>query len=127
MIKILYVGAGGFIGAILRYLVSSFVQNLTHSISFPYGTLVVNISGCLIIGILSQLVELQTFITAEIRLFLMIGLLGSFTTYATFSNETMNLFMSQRFFLGLMNIVSHVVLGLAGVILGRMAVTFIWR
>ena len=83
------VGAGGFIGAILRYSISGWVQTITRSVAFPFGTMAVNIIGCYLIGVLTQLVESQAGITAEMRLLLMVGLLGAFTTYSTFGNETL--------------------------------------
>ncbi|OQY53088.1 MAG: hypothetical protein B6245_23135 [Desulfobacteraceae bacterium 4572_88] len=127
MNKIILVGVGGFIGATLRYLISGYVQNLTQSIAFPHGTLAVNITGCFLTGALSQLVESQAGMTAEMRLLLMVGLLGSFTTYSTFSNETMNLLQDQRLFHALVNIVTHIILGLSAVLLGRFTVITIWR
>ena len=127
MQKLLLVGVGGFIGAILRYVMSGYVQSLTHSVAFPYGTLVVNITGCFLIGILAYLVETQAGMTPEMRLLLMVGILGSFTTYSTFSAETINLLQEQRYISGLMNIGLHLVLGLAAVILGRFAMSSIWR
>ena len=127
MHQIILVGVGGFFGAVLRYLISGYVQNLTQSVAFPYGTLAVNISGCFLIGIFAHLVESQGGMTAEMRLLLMVGLLGSFTTYSTFSNETMNLFQDQRLFLALINIVTHIILGLSAVLLGRFTIITIWR
>jgi CrcB protein len=127
MRSLLFVGLGGFIGAILRYLVSGGVQNLSHRIDFPYGTLVVNVVGCFLIGSLSQLVELQFELTAELRLLLIVGVLGSFTTYSTFSNETFTLLQDQRLTLALMNIGMHLLLGLTAVLFGRLAVAAIWR
>jgi len=127
MNKIILVGVGGFIGAALRYLIGGYVQNLTQSIAFPYGTLVVNITGCFLIGILSQLVEFHAGLTAEMRLLLMVGLLGSFTTYSTFSNETINLLQDQRIFLALTNIGTHIILGLSAVLIGRFTIITIWR
>jgi CrcB protein len=127
MSKILLIGAGGFVGAVLRYLVSGFVQNLTQSIAFPHGTLAVNIFGCLFMGMLSHLVESQAGISTEMRVLLMVGLLGSFTTYSTFSNETLNLLQDQRFSLALINIVTHILLGLLAVMLGRFTVMTLWR
>ncbi|MBU0993294.1 MAG: fluoride efflux transporter CrcB [Proteobacteria bacterium] len=127
MFKVLWVGLGGFGGAISRYLISGLVQNLTKSVSFPHGTLSVNMIGCYLIGLLSYLVESQAGITAEMRLLLMVGFLGSFTTYSTFSNETMNLIQDQRLVLALINILIHIILGLAAVLLGRFTVTAIWR
>ena len=127
MNKIILVGVGGFIGAALRYLIGGYVQNLTQSIAFPYGTLVVNITGCFLIGILSQLVEFHAGLTAEMRILLMVGLLGSFTTYSTFSNETINLLQDQRIFLALTNIGTHIILELSAVLIGRFTIITIWR
>lgn len=122
MEKIVLVGMGGFMGAVLRYWVSGYVQNITHNIAFPYGTLVVNITGCFLIGMLYYLVESQAGMTAEMRLLLMVGLLGSFTTYSTFSSETMNLLQDQRLFPALLNIGTHLIFGLFAVMLGRFTI-----
>jgi len=127
MHKIIWVGAGGFIGAILRYLISGYVQSLAQSIAFPYGTLAVNMIGCFLIGIFSYLVESQAGIPPEIRLLVLVGLLGSFTTYSTFSAETMNLLQDQRVFSALLNIGTHIILGLSAVLLGRFTMIAIWR
>jgi CrcB protein len=127
MHKVILVGAGGFIGAVLRYLISGYVQTLTQSVHFPYGTLAVNIIGCFLIGILSWLAESQAGMTAEMRVLLLVGILGSFTTYSTFSSETVNLLQDQRLFLALINIGTHIVLGLLAVLLGRFTIITIWR
>ena len=127
MSKLILVGIGGFIGAVLRYLISGYVQNWTQSVSFPHGTLVVNITGCFLIGMFSHLVESQAGITAEMRLFLLVGLLASFTTYSTFSNETMNLLQDQKLFLALLNIGTHIILGLLAVLIGRFTIITLWR
>ena len=127
MHNVLLVGIGGFIGAMLRYLVGGLVQQLSQSIHFPYGTLTVNIVGCFFLGLLSHLAELNIGVTSEVRLMVMIGLLGSFTTYSTFCNETMNLMQDQRFFLALVNIGVHLFLGLGAVMLGRYVVIALWR
>lgn len=127
MHKVILIGVGGFVGALLRYSISGYIQNLTESVDFPYGTLSVNVTGCFLIGIFSQLFESQAGLTSEIRLLLLVGLLGSFTTYSTFGNETMNLLQDQRFFLALMNIGTHIILGLSAVLLGRFTIITIWR
>ncbi len=126
MHKLVLVGIGGFVGATLRYLVGGFVQNLSQSINFPYGTLTVNIVGCFFLGMLSHMAELNMGVTSEVRLLVMVGFLGSFTTYSTFCNETMNL-MQDRLSLALLNVGVHVVLGLGAIILGRYAVITLWR
>jgi len=127
MQNIVLVGIGGFIGAILRYLVSGCVQNMSQSVVFPHGTMAVNITGCFLIGILSHLVDSHSGLTAEMRLFLMVGVLGSFTTYSTFSSETVNLLHDQRLLLALINVATHIVLGLTAVVLGRFTSIAIWR
>jgi len=127
MQQLLFVGVGGFIGAVMRYLVSGFVQDLSKSIDFPFGTLAVNMAGCLFIGMLSQLIDLQAGISAEMRLLLMVGLLGSFTTYSTFGNETLTLIRDQQLLLAFTNVGIHLLLGLTAVLLGRLAVIAIWR
>ncbi len=122
MSKLLLVGVGGFLGAILRYAVSGLVQNLSQSIAFPYGTLVVNMTGCFFMGVCYHLVEIQVGMTAEMRLLLMVGLLGSFTTYSTFSGETLQLIQDQRLLAALLNTGTHILIGLFAVWLGRLAI-----
>jgi fluoride exporter len=123
---ILYIGFGGFIGAVLRYIISGSVQQWVKP-GFPYGTLVVNILGCLMIGILSYLTETRSTFSPEIRSFVFIGLLGAFTTFSTFSNETVGLFKGSAGSLALANVSIHLVLGLAAVWFGNMAARLMWR
>lgn len=127
MNNILFIGFGGFLGSVLRYIFSGYVQGLLRSADFPYGTMAVNITGCLIIGFLSQLAESQGAFTPETRAFLFIGFLGGFTTYSTFGNETMNLFRDSENVLALVNVAVHIVLGLGAVWLGRTLAYLIWR
>ena len=127
MHPIVLVGVGGFIGAVLRYLMSGLVQNLTQSVTFPHGTFVVNITGCFLMGVFSHLVESQAGMTAEMRLLLMVGFLGSFTTYSTFSHETLNLLQDHGLPLALINIGTHLILGISAVLLGRFTILSIWR
>jgi fluoride exporter len=124
---LLFVGIGGFTGSILRYVISGGIQQLTQSTSFSYGTLAVNVVGCLVIGILSQLAESYGLLTAETRALLITGVLGGFTTFSTFSNETMNLFRDSENLLGLINIGAHIFLGLGAVWMGRTLALILWR
>lgn len=121
------VGAGGFIGSVLRYLISGYVQQFIPSAAFPYGTLVVNLTGCLIIGFLSQLAEARSVFAAETRVFIFIGVLGGFTTFSAFGNETMNLFREGENLPAFFNLGVHLVLGLGAVWLGRTLAYLIWR
>jgi len=125
--KLLLVGAGGFIGSILRYLASGYVQQWTQTASLPYGTLAVNVLGCLVIGFLSQLAETRGVFTPETRALVFVGVLGGFTTFSTFSNETLNLLRDNQLFSALMNLSAHILLGLGAVWLGRALAFWIWR
>ncbi len=127
MSKLFLIGIGGFIGSVLRYLVSGYVQQITKSVEFPYGTLMVNLIGCGLIGFLSQLADTRGVFTAESRSFVFIGLLGGFTTFSAFGNETMNLLSDGENFFALANIAAHIVLGLGAVWIGRTAAYLIWR
>ena len=125
--KIFWVGFGGFLGSIGRYLLSGCVQHLLRGTGFPYGTLAVNLTGCLLIGFLSQWVETRGFLSSETRLFVFVGLLGGFTTFSTFGNETMNLWQTGANAAAFANIVVHVALGLGVAWLGHVIAYGIWK
>ena len=125
--KLLLAGIGGFIGSTFRYAVTGFVQNWSRSIDFPYGTLTVNLIGCLAIGFLSQLAETRGVFTAETRTLIFIGVLGGFTTFSAFGNETMNLWRDGANFLAGANVAAHLVLCLGAVWLSRALAYQIWR
>lgn len=127
MTNILLVGFGGFIGSILRYLASGYVQQSTKSIDFPYGTLAVNVIGCFIIGFLAQLAEERGMFTSESRLFVFVGILGGFTTFSSFGNETLNLARDSQTMNALANISANMFFGLFAVWLGRTVSYLIWR
>jgi CrcB protein len=127
MSKVLLIGIGGFIGSVLRYLVSGYIQQLARNAEFPYGTVAVNLLGCLVIGFLSQLAETRGVFTAEARAFAFVGFLGGFTTFSTFGNETMNLLRDSDNTLALANLSAHVAFGLGAVWLGRTLAYLIWR
>ena len=116
---ILIVGAGGFIGAILRYLSNLAMSGLYKSTGWPISTLVINVVGSLLIGVLSKYMEKHEAFPEEIRLALMVGVLGAFTTYSTFSNETVSLFLNGRAMAASANMFLHLSLGLAAVMFGR--------
>jgi fluoride exporter len=125
--KLFLAGVGGFFGSAFRYAVSGFVQNWSRSIEFPYGTLAVNVVGCLAIGFLSELAETRGVFTAETRTLVFIGVLGGFTTFSAFSNETINLWRDGENALAFVNIVAHLVLCLGAVWLSRVLVYQLWR
>jgi len=112
------IGAGGFIGAILRYLVSGLVQTGLRSTTFPFGTLAVNLIGCLLIGIGGGLMAARQAFTPEMRAFLFIGMMGSFTTFSTFGLETFNLVKSGQSLAAVSYLAVSILVGLAAVYLG---------
>jgi CrcB protein len=124
---VIFVALGGALGSVLRYLLGTWFQVLSNSIAFPYGTLAVNLIGCFVIGFLSQLAESRSAFTPESRAFLFIGILGGFTTFSSFGNETMNLFREGAGWNALANVGANVILGLILVWLGRTVAYWIWR
>ena len=112
------VGSGGFIGAVFRYGLSGLVQRIAALSAFPYGTLAVNLVGCLLIGIAVGLVDSRQLFGPEFRLFALIGVLGGFTTYSTFGYETFALLRDADYVRAVGNVAIHVVLGLALVWIG---------
>lgn len=118
MLEMVVVGLGGFIGAVLRYGVTRWVQRLAAG-GFPYGTFLVNVAGCLVIGVVFALVETRPQISANVRLFLTVGLLGSFTTFSTFGYETFELLRNGFWGLATANVVGSAALGLCAVVAGR--------
>lgn len=93
---LLFIGAGSFAGGIARFLLSRFVQNQAAS-GFPWGTLVVNVAGCLAIGLLYGLFERGNLMNGDLRLFLTVGFCGGFTTFSTFIHENYALIGEQNF------------------------------
>jgi CrcB protein len=91
MTNYILVFVGGGLGAVARYWLQGLVYAQTGT-SFPYGTLVVNVLGCLLIGLLMSSMEERFLVHPQIRVFLTIGILGGFTTFSSFSFETILLF-----------------------------------
>ena len=127
MIKILIIGSGGFLGAILRYFVSGYAQRLSGSYSFPVGTLAVNLIGCFIIGLMSKMTEDLGLFSIETRMFLTIGFLGAFTTYSTFGYETLNLLRDNEWLYAFYIRGSAPVSGYRGRIGRQIVVLLVWR
>ena len=97
MIKnILLIGMGGFIGSVARYLVSR-LNNSIAFLSIPIGTLLVNVLGSLLIGFLVGIAEKSPVMTVELRMFLMVGLCGGFTTFSSFTGENLMLMRNGQF------------------------------
>lgn len=118
MLNFLIAGLGGGIGTMLRYALNTLIYHVFDAPLFPYGTLVINISGCFFIGIVAGLTESRALITPEMRSFIQIGILGGFTTFSTFGYETFTLIRDGQFMLGISNVVLQVIIGLIAVWVG---------
>jgi CrcB protein len=121
-VRILLIGLGGGAGAILRYALATAVQSAAGG-PFPLGTLLVNVLGCFGIGLLEGLAEARAFGSPEARALLVVGLLGGFTTFSAFANETMTAARDGAPWAAAANVLLSVALCLAAVWLGRSLVT----
>jgi fluoride exporter len=111
------IGLGGFAGAIARYLVDGFVADRTGG-GFPWGTLVINVTGSFALGLLFAMSQERAILPAEIRGPLMIGFLGAFTTFSTFMLESWRLLEAGDWALVAANLGGSLVLGLLAVVAG---------
>ena len=120
--KILFVGLGGFAGASLRYIVMLASVGLFGE-RMLWGTMIVNAVGGLLAGIVMELGIASELISPAMRLFLMTGILGGFTTFSAFSWETMSLFSDGSWLRASLNILLNMALSLGAVMLGRAIVS----
>jgi CrcB protein len=114
---IIWVGLGGMLGSIARYLTGLAMAKTLNS-PFPWSTFTVNILGCLFIGLFYSLADRQAWLTPELRLFLTTGFCGGFTTFSTFAVENINLLQSGNYLMFALYSALSFGLGLAGVIAG---------
>lgn len=124
--QLLLIGLGGFVGTLLRYVIGGLVQSGAGNSTFPWGTLTVNLLGCFGIGLLAELSETRGFLRPEMRGLLMVGLLGGFTTFSAFANETLSAARDAAVGIALLNVMASVGLGLVAVWAGRLIAHAIW-
>ena len=115
--QFLWIGLGGFLGANARYLVQLWAASRWGA-DFPYGTMLANVSGSFLIGFFLTLTTDRLAIPAEVRLFFAVGFLGGFTTFSSFSLETVRLFQLSGWWIASLEFLGTTVLGLIGVLLG---------
>jgi fluoride exporter len=117
MKSLLVVAAGGALGSMGRYLATIYISRTTN-LTFPMGTFVVNITGCFLIGILFGLFAKHAVMTTDWRLFLITGICGGYTTFSSFSLESIALFRQGSYTYFLLYIIGSVILGLLATIAG---------
>ncbi len=116
---LLLIGLGGFAGAISRYLVDGLISDRTGG-GFPWGTLVINLSGSFLLGLLFAMTAERAILPAEIRGPLMIGFIGAYTTFSTWTLESWRLIEGGAYGLALANLGGSVVIGMVAVVAGLM-------
>ena len=116
--QLLFVGLGGFLGSIVRFVMAGMMNRFSPALGFPVGTLTVNVIGCFLIGLLHGLAETRSLLGPDARIFLFIGILGGFTTYSTFGFESLALLKDGALLKASANILLHVFIGLMAVWIG---------
>ena len=115
--NVLLVALGGSIGAVARYGLGGLVQRFTTPY-FPFGTFVVNVAGCFVFGILAGVAEHRFALGPQARAFLLIGILGGFTTFSSFTYETFQLLRDAEIMRASLNAGGQLVVGLIAMWLG---------
>lgn len=115
--SLLYIALFGALGSLARYGVGVWVRSL--GVAFPYGTLIVNVVGCLVLGFVSTL-ALENRVSETVRLAVVVGFCGAFTTFSTFELEVFNTLLEGRIWVAVLYVVSSLLLGFLAVFLGRM-------
>lgn len=116
MNTVISIAFGGSLGALSRYYFSKIISSYLGGM-FPWGTLIINLSGSLLIGFFYNIFD-KTIVSAELRTFISIGFIGAFTTFSTFAIENVNLFRDGEIKLGLFNIIASNALGILFALLG---------
>ena len=117
---LLLVAAGGAFGSVARYALSTFVLRATGSL-FPFGTFVVNVIGCFVFGVIAGAAEHRVALAPDLRAFLLIGVIGGFTTFSSYAFESVTLIRDGQFGAAALNVVGQVVTGLLALWIGYVA------
>jgi CrcB protein len=118
----LYVAIGGAIGSVLRYKTSGILVRNYTNMKFPIGTFAVNIIGCFVIGVISGLIIKKDMFSSEMRLFIITGVIGGYTTFSAFGLDTFYLLRSGESLLAISYVLGSVLLGFLALYLGFLVV-----
>ena len=116
--KIFMVGVGGFFGCISRFLICYIAAKINYTPTLPWGTMLANISGCFIIGLIGCYFQIKHPTSPLLAPLLITGFLGGLTTFSSYSLESFTLFQEGYFFHGLFNVTSQVILGMIAIAAG---------
>lgn len=116
--EIIAIALGGALGSVLRFLLSSWIQSRTKAVFFPWGIFIVNVVGCWLIGILFGIWAGRMYSGVILRSGLLIGLLGGFTTFSSFTLDSMKIFQSGSYGIALLYILASVIVGILATVLG---------
>jgi CrcB protein len=123
ILQVVLVAVGGALGSVLRFFAGGAAHGLLPGLLFPVGTLLVNVAGSLVIGVIGGLAETRHFMVPELRVFLYTGLLGGFTTFSAFAFESLGLALDAAWLRLALNVTAQLALGLgaawAGYGIGR--------
>jgi CrcB protein len=112
-VNLLLIAIGGALGSVARYLLSTLVLRTSGAL-FPLGTFIVNLAGCVVFGAIAGAAQHRVALTSDARAFLLVGVLGGFTTFSAYAFESVVLLRDGQFLAATVNIVGQVVAGLAG-------------
>jgi len=118
LLQIALVALGGALGSVLRFVASGAVHRWLPGLLFPVGTLFVNVTGSLLIGLIGGLAESRQFLVPELRVFLLTGCLGGFTTFSAFAFESLGLALDAAWGRVALNIAAQLLLGLGAAVAG---------
>ena len=117
--KYLAVGVGGFVGSIARFWLATYIGQRMGT-RFPYGTFIVNISGCFLIGMVMTILNEKTQLSSTYRYLIPIGFIGGYTTFSAFEYETLRAIQDGQFAVGLLNVAVSILVGFLMVWTGAM-------
>jgi CrcB protein len=117
VVDLLMVGGGGFVGANVRYLLGRWIADRFGS-SFPYGTLIINVTGSLLIGFVLTVLAARSGLSPNYRLLVAVGFLGAYTTFSTYTYDSLTMMRGDEWFKSVVYLAGSVVLGMAAVTTG---------